>query len=85
MSKDYSLLDGTPYGFELTGIPNVKKDQVFLWEGEEGLFKAKSDALLKEGSWFIEVEDENFKTRYIIFKKGDLAFAPKLYTEIIKK
>lgn len=82
MNNEYSTLANTPKGFRLTGIPHVKKGQVFLWEGEEGLFRAKKDAFLENGTWCIEVEDEDFNTKHITYKKGDLAYAPKLYIEI---
>lgn len=84
-SKNYSQLDNdTPLGFKEIGIPHVKKGQVLVFQGTEGLLRAKTDAYLEEGAWVIEVETEDFEDKKITYRKTDLAYAPKLWVEPTK-
>lgn len=80
--QDYSLMDsGIPYGFEQTQIPYIKKGQSFLFEGNEGVFKATKDAYEEEGLWVIEAEDIDFNPQIVRYRKNDLAYAPKIFVE----
>lgn len=81
---DYSLIDGpAPEGFKRTQIPHIKKDDNFIFEGTEGILKAKKDAYLENRIWVIEAEDVEFNTKYVRYPKGDLAYAPKIFVEDI--
>lgn len=80
--EDYSLIDEiTPNGFKRTQIPHIKEGDNFVFEGTEGVLKAKKDAYLEDRIWTIEAEDADFNTRFVRYLKGDLAYAPKIFVE----
>ena len=80
---NYSTISNDPPGHERIAISEIKKGDVFTFEGAEdgALYRATKDVYWTDdrSGLLIEAEDVDFKPVVFAHAKNSLGYAPKYY------